>query len=117
MKYLLLCQFQPAQFANVSAGAEQEMMQAMMAYNQQLIGAGVLVGAGQLDMPHEAVCVTAAGGHTSSTRGMALPGETQIGGYYVVDVVSEDEAIHWAAKCPLAQFGALQVRQVVFSPL
>jgi hypothetical protein len=117
MKYLLLCQIQPAQMMNITPEAEQHMMEAMMGYNQQLIGAGALAAAGQLNMPHEAVVVSAASGAPTQVRGPAFAGDTQIGGYYLVDVASEDEAIAWAAKCPLAQFGALEVRQVVFSPL
>ncbi|MFM2400095.1 MAG: hypothetical protein RL341_2252 [Pseudomonadota bacterium] len=117
MKYLLLCQIKPAQMADISPDAEQHMMNAMMAYNQQLIGAGALAAAGQLNMPHEAIVVSAASGAPTQARGPALAGDTQIGGYYVVDVASEEEAVAWAAKCPLAQFGALEVRQIVFSPL
>jgi hypothetical protein len=117
MKYLLMCHVQPAAMAHVPEAAQQQMMQAMMAYNQQLIGAGVLSAAGQLAMPHEAVRVSGANGSRTETRGPALAGETQIGGYYVVDVAGESDAVAWAAKCPLAQFGALEVRQVAFSPL
>lgn len=117
MKYLLMCQFQPAQFAHVPEAAQAQMMEAMMAYNGQLIGAGVLTAAGQLTMPHEALLVSAASGQVKATRGPALAGDTQIGGYYVLDVAGEQEAIDWAAKCPLAEFGALEVRQVAYSPM
>lgn len=117
MKYLLMCHIQPARMSDVPEPARQQMLQAMMAYNQQLIGAGVLAAAGQLAMPHEAIRVTTANGSPSETRGPALAGETQIGGYYVVDVPAESDAVAWAAKCPLARFGALEVRQVAFSPL
>ena len=85
MKYLLLCQIQPAAFAHVTEADEQQMHQAMMAYNQQLIAAGVLAGAGQLAMPHEAILVTHAGGQARHTRGPALAGDTQIGGYYLLN--------------------------------
>ncbi len=117
MKYLLMCQFQPAQFAHVPEAAQAEMMGAMLAYNERLMGAGVLAAAGQLAMPHEALLVSAASGQVTATRGPALAGDTQIGGYYVLDVATEQDAIDWAAQCPLAQFGALEVRQVAFSPL
>ena len=117
MKYLLMCHVQPAAMAHVPEAAKQQMLQAMMAFNQQLIGAGVLTAAGQLAMPQEAIRVSTANGSHSETRGPALQGETQIGGYYVVDVPGESDAVSWAAKCPLAQVGALEVRQIAFSPL
>jgi hypothetical protein len=117
MKFLLLCQFQPAAFANVPKEAEEQMMQAMMAYNQQLIQAGVLVAAGQLAPPDSAMRVFADKGRIKTKQGMALKGDTQIGGYYLIDVPGEAEATGWAAKCPIAQHGALEVRQVAFSPM
>lgn len=117
MKYLLLCQMQPAAFANVPESAMQPIMDAMMAYNQQLIQAGVLLAAGQLAPPETAQRVYAEKGRIKTKEGFALEGDTQIGGYYLIDVPSEPEATGWAAKCPAAQFGALEVRQVVYSPM
>lgn len=117
MKYLLLCQYQPAALANVPEEAGAKMMEAMMSYNHQLIQAGVLMAAGQLAPPETAQRVFTQNGHIKTQEGMALAGDTQIGGYYLVDVPSEAEATGWAAKCPAAQFGALEVRQVAFSPL
>jgi hypothetical protein len=117
MKYLLLCQVQPATMAQVPADAMQKTAQAMLAYNQQLIQAGVLVAAGQLASPESAQRVFSEKGRIKTQEGMALAGETQIGGYYLIDVPGEPEATGWAAKCPVAQFGALEVRQVAYSPL
>jgi hypothetical protein len=117
MKYLLLCQMQPAAFEHVSEADMAPMMEAMMAYNQQLIQAGVLMAAGQLAPPQTAQRVYAEKGRIKTKEGMALEGDTQIGGYYLIDVPGEPEATGWAAKCPAAQFGALEVRQVVYAPL
>ena len=117
MKYLLLCQFQPAAFAEVAPEAQAHMMEAMASYNHQLIQAGVLLAAGQLAPPETALRVFSHNGHIKTQEGLALAGDTQIGGYYLVDVPGEAEATGWAAKCPVAQFAALEVRQVAFSPL
>ncbi len=92
-------------------------MQDMMAYNQQLIQSGVLVAAGQLAPPDTAQRVFATNGRIQTQNGPALPGDTQIGGYYLIDVPGEPEATGWAAKCPVALLGALEVRQVAYSPL
>ncbi len=117
MKYLLMCQIEPQKLAEVPSADQQLVEQSMLAYNRQLIGAGVLAAAGQLAMPHQAIRVSASDGQITETRGPAMAGDTQIGGYYLVDVQGEAEAVAWAAKCPLTRFGALEVRQVAFSPL
>ena len=117
MKYLLLCQFQSAAFAAVPPKAQEQMKEAMMSYNHQLIQAGVLLAAGQLAPPETAQRVFSVNGHIKTQEGPALPGDTQIGGYYLVDVAGEAEATGWAAKCPVAKFAALEVRQVAFAPL
>jgi hypothetical protein len=117
MKFMLMCQAQPAAFAQASPADEQHMMQAMMAYNHQLIQAGVLLAAGQLAPPDTAQKVFAKAGRIQTQEGAALAGDTQIGGYYLIDVAGEPEATGWAAKCPVAQWGAIEVRQVAFSPM
>lgn len=117
MKYLLLCQFQPAAFAGVSQEDGAQMMREMMGFNQQLIQAGVLLAAGQLAPPETAQRVFTSNGHIKTQDGPALAGDTQIGGYYLIDVPGEQQATGWAAKCPAAKFGALEVRQVAFSPM
>jgi hypothetical protein len=117
MKFMLMCQFQPAAFASVSAADEAQMMEAMMGFNHQLIQAGVLLAAGQLAPPETSQRVFAKAGRIQTEDGPALPGDTQIGGYYLIDVPGEPEATGWAAQCPAAQFGAIEVRQVAFSPL
>jgi hypothetical protein len=117
MKYLLLCQIRPADFADIPQAAGEKMMNDMMAYHRQLIQAGVLLAAGQLADPDTAQRVFTVDGHIKTQAGAALAGDVQIGGYYLLDVPGEAEATGWAAKCPLAQVGSLEVRQVAYSPL
>jgi hypothetical protein len=118
MKFMLMCQFQPAAMAQASEADMAQVMESMMAYNHQLIQAGVLLAAGQLAPPETAQKVFAnKAGRIQTKEGLALKGDTQIGGYYLIDVAGEPDATGWAAKCPAAQFGALEVRQVAFSPL
>jgi hypothetical protein len=112
MKYLLLCQR-----ANAPTAALAKMHDVMIAYNRQLTQTGVLVAGGQLAPPETAQRVLTQNGRIKTEEGFALAADTQIGGYYVVDVPGEPKATGWAAKCPLAQAASLEVRQVVFSPL
>jgi hypothetical protein len=117
MKFMLMCQFQPAALAQASETDMAQAMEAMMSYNHQLIQAGVLLAAGQLAAPESAQKVFAKAGRIHTKEGLALKGDTQIGGYYLIDVPGEPEATGWAAKCPAAHFGAIEVRAVAFSPL
>ena len=62
MKYLLLCQVQPANFANMPKEAAANMMEEMMSYNHQLIQAGVLLAAGHwLHLTRHSVCLHLTG--------------------------------------------------------
>ena len=98
-----------------AAGAR--MHEAMIAYNHQLIQSGVLVAAGQLAPAESAQRVFTHNGRIKTEEGPALAGDTQIGGYYVIDVPGEPEATGWAAKCPLAQVASLEVRRVDYAPM
>jgi hypothetical protein len=117
MKFMLLCQMNPADLAKGSPEDELAMMGAMTSYHHQLIQAGVLLGAGQLDDPRSGQRVFSEKGRIKTSEGPGLPGPLQIGGYYLIDVSGEPEATGWAAKCPMAQAGSIQVRQVIYSPL
>jgi hypothetical protein len=117
MKYLLLCQIQPAAMADIPPSAGAQMMRDMTEYNHQLIQAGVLVAGGQLAPADTAQRVFAQNGRIKTEDGFGLAGDTQIGGYYLIDVAGEPEATGWAAKCPIAKFGALEVRRVAYSPI
>jgi hypothetical protein len=117
MKFLLLCQIDPAGFADATPEDEQALMRAMTGFNQELIQSGVLLGAGQLDDPRGARRVHAQEGRIRISEGPGLPGPLQIGGYYLIDVPHESDATGWASKCPIAQAGGVEVRRVVHSPL
>jgi hypothetical protein len=117
MKYLLLCQVQPAAFADVPEEIGAKIRQDMSVYHHQLIQAGVLMASGQLAPPDTAQRVFSSHGHIKAQDGPALAGDTQIGGFYLLDVPGEAEATDRAAKCPVAQFASLEVRAVAYSPL
>ncbi len=118
MKALLLCHFEPAAMAHVPAEAQAQMMKAMMDFNQQLIQAGVLTAAGQLDSPVNAQRVSLNSGKLQTVHGPALAGDIQIGGYYVLDVPTLADATAWANRCPVAQMGGgVEVREVSYSPM
>lgn len=70
----------------------------------------------QMDDPGAAVTVRVERGKVLRTDGPFVETKEALGGYYLVDVDSEDEALEWAAKIPSARFGTIEVRPVVVFP-
>jgi hypothetical protein len=85
---------------------------AMMKYNEQLQKAGVLLALDGLHPPSEAARVTFAGGTPTVTDGPFAEAKEVVGGYWIIDVRSKDEAIQWASRCPAGPNEMIEVRQV-----
>jgi hypothetical protein len=56
--------------------------------------------------------VRIAEGQTKVLDGPFAETKEQLGGYYLIDVPDEDAAVSWAARCPAAQYGTVEVRPV-----
>ncbi len=90
-----------------------DLMPEYMAYTEALAKSGALVGANQLQPTDTATTVRVRGGETLVTDGPFIETKESLGGYYLIDVDSLDEALEWAAKIPSARFGHIEVRPVV----
>jgi hypothetical protein len=84
----------------------------MMAYNRELQQAGVLLGLDGLHPPSMGARVSFAGGRPSVTDGPFAEAREVLGGYWMIDVTSRDEAIEWARRCPAGPNEVIEVRQV-----
>jgi hypothetical protein len=84
-----------------------------MAYTEELRVSGSLLGANQLQPSDTATTVRVRGGETLVTDGPFIETKESLGGYYLVEAGSLDEAIDWAAKIPSARFGHIEVRPIV----
>lgn len=73
--------------------------------------AGMTVG-DPLQPVSTATTVRVQGGRTTTTDGPFAETKEILGGYYIVDVADLDQAIEWAAKCPLAAYGSIEIRPV-----
>lgn len=85
---------------------------AMMKYNEELQKAGVLLALDGLHPPSEAARVTFAGGTPKVTDGPFSETKEVVGGYWMIQVRSRDEAIQWATRCPAGENEMIEVRQV-----
>jgi hypothetical protein len=84
----------------------------MMKYNESLQKAGVLVALDGLHPPSMGARVSFAGGKPVVTDGPFAGAKEAIGGYWMIQVKSKEEAIEWATRCPGSDNETIEVRQV-----
>src|ERR1700751_3862358 len=89
-----------------------EAVEKMMRFNEQLKEAGVLVTLDGLHPPSAGARVSFKGGTPVVTDGPFTEAKEVIGGYWMIDVKSRDEAIAWAKRCPASENEMIEIRQV-----
>ena len=112
MQYLLLIYSVEGTWNKMTEAQQKEGTAAFTAYTEALRKAGALVGSNRLRDSADATTVTVANGKTQVTDGPFAETKEQLGGYYLIEANDLDAAISWAAKCPGAAFGKVEVRPV-----
>ena len=85
----------------------------MMKFNTALEEAGVLVALDGLHPPSMGARVTWKDGRQSVTDGPFAEAKEVLGGYWIIDVASKEEAVEWAKRVPyIGEDGAIEVRQI-----
>ena len=112
MRFMLL--MIPRGYAQAAPGTlpEAAAVARMMAYNRELQQAGVLLGLDGLHPPSMGARVSFEGGRPTVTDGPFAEAREALGGYWMLDVASRDEAIEWARRCPAGPNEVIEVRQV-----
>jgi hypothetical protein len=85
---------------------------AMMKYNESLQKAGALLALDGLQPPSMGARVTFSGGKATVTDGPFAEAKEVLGGYWMIQVKSKEEAIEWAKRCPGSDNEMIEVRQV-----
>jgi hypothetical protein len=85
---------------------------AMMKYNESLQKAGVLLALDGLHPPSMGARVSFAGGKAKVSDGPFAEAKEVVGGYWIIQVKSREEAIEWASRCPGSENEVIEVRQV-----
>jgi hypothetical protein len=96
---------------------QRSVMGEYFAYTEALKSAGKYVAGDALQPTSTAKSVRVRDGRTDTTDGPFAETKEVLGGYYLVDVDSEEEALEWAAKIPSARYGTIEVRPVVVFPV
>jgi hypothetical protein len=91
---------------------DPERVATMMRYNEALKEAGVLITLDGLHPPSMGARVSFAGGKPVVTDGPFAESKEVLGGYWMIDVASRDEAIAWAQQCPASDNEIIEIRQV-----
>lgn len=85
---------------------------AMMKYNESLQKAGVLLALDGLHPPSMGARVSFPGGKAKVVDGPFSEAKEVLGGYWMIQVKSKEEAIEWASRCPASENEVIEVRQV-----
>ena len=117
MQYSLLVISQEAGDAQVSAEDMERGRAAFDAYGKSLDAAGVLVSADILQPVSASTTVSVRDGALQIQDGPFADTKERLNGTFVIEVPNLDVALEWAARCPAAQYGAVEVRPsaIVFS--
>jgi len=114
MQYALLIYETPAAFA-MRQGYDDDgtpLLAAWRAYHSALVDAGVYVGGNPLHVPEMGTTVRVKDGKRDIQDGPYANTKEQLAGFILLELPSLDAALEWAARCPAASIGAIEVRPV-----
>ena len=112
MKYMALIYTDPADWERLSQEEQEATFGRYLALSEEARNAGVYVGAAQLAPTGDATTVRLRDQETLVTDGPYAEVKEALGGYYLFECASFDDALDWAARIPGAEHGAIEVRPV-----
>ncbi len=112
MRFMLLMIPKGYESAKPGTMPDAAAVAAMMKYNESLQQAGVLLALDGLHPPSMGARVSFPGGKPTVTTGPFADAKEVVGGYWMIEVTSKEEAIAWASRCPASGNDVIEVRQV-----
>jgi hypothetical protein len=112
MQYLLMLYANEAGWDQMTQAEQQQGLAAYKAFTEALTKAGVLRGKNRLQPISAATTVRLVDGKSQVLDGPYIDSKEQLGGYYLIDVPDLDAAISWAARCPGASHGIVELRPI-----
>ncbi len=112
MRFMML--MIPSGYEKAEAGAlpTREMVAAMTKYNDALKQAGMLISLDGLHPSTDGARVKFSGGKPRVTPGPFSEAKESLGGYWMIQAKSKEEAIEWASRCPAQDGDVIEVRRV-----
>lgn len=113
MRFMML--MIPAGYENAAPGTmpDPKAVSAMMKYNEELQKAGVLLALDGLHPPSAGARVSFKSGKPVVSDGPFAEAKEAIGGYWIIEVKSKEEAIEWARRCPGSENEVLEIRPML----
>jgi hypothetical protein len=112
MQYLLLIYGNENAMLNAPKDASAQMLGAYMAYTEALKKSGVWRASNRLRPTSEATTVRNPNGKKNVLNGPFAETKEQLAGFYLIEAPDLDAALSWAARCPGAAHGSIEVRPV-----
>jgi hypothetical protein len=112
MRFMMLVIPKGYENAKPGTAPDAKAVEAMMKYNQALQQAGVLLALDGLHPPSMGARVSFAGGKPRVSDGPFPEAKEVLGGYWMIQVRSREEAIEWAKRCPAGPNEIIEIRQV-----
>ena len=116
MQYMALIYADETRWDAFSAEDKEAAYAQYRAFADDAGAAGVLVGGDELGATRDATTVRVREGDTLVTDGPYAELKEALGGYFLLECGSMDEALDWAARIPGAAHGAVEVRPVYVDP-
>ena len=110
MQYILMAYVNEAGWAEATPAQQEQGLAAYTAYTEALVKAKVLVGSNRLGSSATATTVRVNNGKSQVLDGPYADSKEQLGGYFIIEVPDLDAALAWAARCPAAEHGVVEVR-------
>ena len=112
MRFMMLMIPKGYEKAEPGAMPDAARVAAMMKYNEALQKAGVLLALDGLHPPSMGARVSFAGGRPKVTEGPFPAVNEVVGGYWMIQVKSKQEAVEWVSRCPASGNEIIEIRQV-----
>jgi hypothetical protein len=113
MRFMMLMIPKGYEKAQPGAMPDPKAVLAMMKYNEALQKAGVLLAIDGLHPPSMGARIAFSGGKPRVTDGPFAEAKEVIGGYWMIQVKSKEEAVEWASRCPASDNEVIELRQVL----
>ena len=112
MRFMMLMIPKGYETAPPDVKLDAERVKSMMAYNESLQKAGVLLALDGLHPPSSGARVSFAGGKPKVVDGPFPEAKEVVGGYWMIQVRSKEEAVAWASRCPASDNETIEIRRV-----
>jgi hypothetical protein len=113
MRFMMVIILKDYESVAPDTAPQSDAVDSMAQYNRSLQDAGVLLAGEGLQPPSMGARVTFASNVPTVTDGPFAEAKEVLGGFWVIDVASKQEAIKWAKRCPGSDTDIIEIREII----